>query len=211
MPSLLCVAVLVIAMCAPQHAQAKKKIVDIYELSLDDNLESPQPENERVADRIVEFQYEVAVGLKKQNLDVELMRDNQVIVVTFPASQLFAPNDTVLSQVGKSTLAPMVKFIKNPGLYKMLLVMHHDNTGSETYTFNLSRSRVNAVFDWIDETGSVDFVVPYALGDTDPLVNNNSVDNRKRNRRLEIYLVPEESLLQLAKKGKIDTRILKTK
>ena len=89
--------------------------------------------------------------------------------------------------------------------------MHHDNTGSETYTFNLSRSRVNAVFDWIDETGSVDFVVPYALGSTDPLVNNDSVENRKRNRRLEIYLVPEDALLQLAKKGKIDTKILKIK
>lgn len=211
MPSLLCAAMLVVAMCTPQHAQAKKKVVDIYELSLDDNLEYPEPDNERVANRIEEFQYEVAVGLKKQSLDVELMRNNQVIVVTFPASQLFAPNDTTLSQVGKSALAPMVKFIKNPGLYKMLLVMHHDNTGSETYTFNLSRSRVNAVFDWIDETGSVDFVVPYALGSTDPLVNNDSVENRKRNRRLEIYLVPEDALLQLAKKGKIDTKILKIK
>lgn len=211
LPSLLCAALLVIVVCAPQQALAKKKVVDIYELSLDDNLETPAPENERIAERIEEFQYEVAVTLKKQNLEVELMRDNQVIVVTYLASQMFAPNDTVLTQVGKSALAPMLKFIKNPGMYKVLLVMHNDNTGSDEYTFGLSRSRVNAVFDWFDEEGSVDFVVPYALGATDPIVDNNSIDNRKKNRRLEIYLVPEESLLALAKKGRIDTKLLKTK
>ena len=94
--------------------------------------------------------------------------------------------------------------LKNPGFYKMLLVMHSDNTGSPTYTLNLTRQRVNAVYDWFDENGSVDYVVPYALGETDPLVDNNSVENRKTNRRLEIYLVPEKTMLQQAKKGTIN-------
>jgi outer membrane protein OmpA-like peptidoglycan-associated protein len=88
--------------------------------------------------------------------------------------------------------------------------MHSDNTGSSAYTLNLTRQRVNAIFDWFDENGSVDYVVPYALGDTEPMVDNNivvdnnSVENRKRNRRLEIYLVPEKVMLQQAKKGRIN-------
>ena len=199
-------------MCMTHDAYAKKKkVVDIYELSLEDNLDSPEVDDERMASRIEDFQYAVAVGLKKQNLEVELTRDKQVVVVTFLASQLFGPNDTILTQVGKSALSPMLKFVKNPGMFKMLLVMHNDNTGSEEYCFNLSRSRVNAVYDWMDEMGNVDFVVPYALGSTDPMVDNNSMDNRKKNRRLEIYLVPEESLLILAKKGAIDTKLLNIK
>ena len=50
----------------------------------------------------------------------------------------------------------------------------------------------------------MDYVVPYALGETDPIVDNNSVENRKTNRRLEIYLVPEKTMLQQAKKGRIN-------
>lgn len=190
------------------NADAKKKVVDIYELTLDDNLETPVPETEKVAANVADFQYEIAVKLKKHDLDVELMRDNQVVVVTIPASNLFAPNDTTLSSTGKVKLKPLLPFVKNPGLYKLLLVMHSDDTGSSAYTNELTRRRVNSVFDWIEDNASVDFVVPYALGDTDPVVDNNSIENRKRNRRLEIYLVPEEAMMTLAKKGKISMNIL---
>lgn len=176
---------------------------DIYELSLDDNLLTPEIKNDKQADKIQDFQYDMAEAFSRSNYDVEVMRDNEVIVITIPASQLFEPNDTVVTKVGQELLKPFQRMLKTPGLYKILLVMHSDNTGSSAYTLNLTRQRVNAVFDWFDENGSVDYVVPYALGDTDPLVDNNSVENRKINRRLEIYLVPEKIMLQQAKKGRI--------
>ncbi|MBP3737643.1 MAG: OmpA family protein [Muribaculaceae bacterium] len=198
---LILAVLLSVLIAAPLQVEAKKKKVDIYELSLDDNLELPEITNDKQCDRIQDYQYQVAVALKKSNYDVELMRDEEVVVVTIPASQLFNANDTVLTSVGMSLLKPFVKFLKNPGFYKMLLVMHSDNTGSDKYTLNLTRDRVNAVFDWFDENASVDYVVPYALGDTDPVVDNNSMTNRKRNRRLEIYLVPEDGMIAQAKKG----------
>ena len=177
---------------------------DIYDLSLDENLILPEIKNDKQADKIQDFQLDMAVAFKKSNYDVEIMRDDEVIIVTIPASQLFDANDTVINKLGEERLKPFLRMIKNPGFYKMLLVMHSDNTGSEVYTLNLTRQRVNAVFDWFDENGSVDYVVPYALGDTDPIVDNNSVENRKRNRRLEIYLVPEKTMIQQAKKGVIN-------
>ena len=183
---------------------AKDHLDDIYEMSLDENLVTPEIKNDKQADKIQDFQYDMAVAFKKSNYDVEIMRDDEVIVVTIPASQLFEANDTVLTSLGDTQLRPFLRMIKNPGFYKLLLVMHSDNTGSSEYTLNLSRQRVNAVFDWFDENGSVDYVVPYALGETDPLVDNNSVENRKTNRRLEIFLVPEQTMLQQAKKGRIN-------
>ena len=189
-----------------------KEDYDIYELSLDENLETPEIKNDKQADKIQDFQYDMAVAFKKANYDVEIMRDDEVIVITIPASQLFAANDTVLTPIGEEQLKPFLRMIKNPGFYKMLLVMHSDNTGSEAYTLNLTRQRVNAIYDWFDENGSVDYVVPYALGETDPIVDNNSVEHRKRNRRLEIYLVPEKTMIQQAKKGVINiSRIAKDK
>ena len=195
--------VLTLLLAVPQTLNAKDND-DIYEMSLDENLLSPEIKNDKQAEKIRDYQYEIAVAFSRSNYDVEIMREDEVIVVTIPASQIFAPNDTVVSKVGEELLKPFLRMIKNPGFYKMLLVMHSDNTGSQEYTLNLTRQRVNAVYDWFDENGSVDYVVPYALGDTDPLVDNNSVEHRKTNRRLEIFLVPEKTMLQQAKKGNIN-------
>ena len=189
-----------------QQLAAKTDEVDIYELSLDENIATPEIRNDKQADRVQDYQYEMAVAFKKANFDVEVMRDDEVIVVTIPASLLFDANDTVLNKLGEAQLKPFLSMLTNPGFYKMLLVMHSDNTGSSAYTLNLTRQRVNAIFDWFEENGSVDYVVPYALGETDPIVDNNSVENRKLNRRLEIYLVPDKVMLQQAKEGKINIR-----
>ena len=198
------IALAIVAMVCSMSLDAKDHVEDIYDLSLDENLMTPEIKSDKQADRIQEHQYNMAVAFKKSNYEVEVMRDDEVIVITIPASQLFEPNDTVLSKLGEEQLKPFLRMVKNPGFYKMLLVMHSDNTGSSEYTLNLTRQRVNAIFDWFDENGSVDYVVPYALGETDPLVDNNSVENRKTNRRLEIFLVPEQTMLQQAKKGKIN-------
>ena len=188
----------------PQTLLARDHEEDIYELLLDENIELPEIKNDKMADKIQDFQYDMAVAFKKSNYEVETTRDGEVIVITIPASQLFDANDTVLNKLGEEVLKPFLRMVKNPGFYKLLLVMHSDNTGSSEYTLNLTRQRVNSIFDWFEENGSVDYVVPYALGETDPVVDNNSVENRKRNRRLEIYLVPEKTMLQQAKKGNIN-------
>ena len=195
---------LLMAMSWAQPLIAKVHVDDIYDMSLDENIMSPEIKNDKQADKIREFQYNMAVAFKQANYDVEIMRDDEVIVVTIPASQLFDPNDTVVNKLGEEQLKPFLRMLTNPGFYKMLLVMHSDNTGSSEYTLNLTRQRVNAIFDWFDENGSVDYVVPYALGETDPVVDNNSVENRKTNRRLEIFLIPEQVMLQQAKKGRIN-------
>lgn len=199
---LLTVAVMFLTCPLTLHARDHEE--DIYELLLDENIELPEIKNDKMADKIQDFQYDMAVAFKKSNYDVETTRDGEVIVVTIPASQLFDANDTLLNKLGEEVLKPFLRMVKNPGFYKLLLVMHSDNTGSSEYTLNLTRQRVNAIFDWFEENGSVDYVVPYALGETDPAVDNNSVENRKRNRRLEIYLVPEKTMLQQAKKGNIN-------
>ena len=176
--------------------------VDIYDLSLDQNLDVPAVPDKH-AERVTDFQYQMAVKLAKQGFETELMRDGEVIVVTIQAATLFEPNDTVLSTVGKNALKPLLDLLKPAGFYKLMLVMHADNTGSPRYAKRLTSARVNAVYDWMDEKGSVDFVVPYAMGNEDPIDDNGSMEGRRHNRRLEVYIIPEEGMLNKAKKGKI--------
>ena len=181
--------------------RTKKQSIDIYDLSIDDNI--AMPELEKQAEVIKKFQYNQAIALQKNKQNVEMTRDGEVIIITIPAGQLFTPNDTVLSDLGKQSIEPFLRYLKTEGMYKMLLVMHHDNTGSDRYILNLTKARVNAVYDWISKNASVEYVVPYALGSIEPLVENNSVANRKFNRRLEIYLVPEVGMIKAAKKKNI--------
>ena len=192
------------------YLQGNAKKIDIYELSLDQNLATPEIKN-KLKDAVQDFQYKQAVELIKQNYEVELTRDNEVIIVTIPAERLFASNDTVLAATGPAALKPMLRYLKNPGFYKLLLVMHSDDTGSKAYTVRLTRSRVNAVFDWFDANGDVDYIVPYALGSNDPLNANDSMEKRRKNRRLEIYIVPNDVMLEQAKRGAININIIKKK
>lgn len=196
--------VILLGMCVVVPAQAARKVVDIYELSLDDNLRTPEIKNDKMSDLIQDYQYDQAVSLIKQSYEVELMRNNEVLVVTVPAERLFADNDTSLLPSATSVLMPFERLLRTPGFYKLLLVMHSDNTGSAKYLVQLTRSRVNSVYNWFDANGSVDFVVPYALGGTEPVNDNNSMTNRRRNRRLEIYIVPCDVMLKQAKNGSVD-------
>lgn len=201
---IIAMAVAAMAVCsfsADAKEKTKKQNIDIYDLSIDDNI--AMPELEKQAEIIKKFQYNQAIALQKNKQNVEMTRDGEVIIITIPAGQLFAPNDTVLSDMGKKSIEPFLGYLKSEGLYKMLLVMHHDNTGSDRYILNLTKARVNAIYDWISKNASVEYVVPYALGSIEPLVENNSVANRKFNRRLEIYLVPEVGMIKAAKKKNI--------
>ena len=46
-------------------------------------------------------------------------------------------------------------------------------------------------------------VIPYGIGFDEPLFDNHSIVNRSRNRRIEIYIIPTQQLIDMAKKGVI--------
>lgn len=140
----------------------------------------------------------------KGGWNVEFFRNKEVLLVTIEADKLFAPNDTVLRHNAGEYLKPLTRYLKDPEMYRVLLVMHTDNTGSEQYRDNLTVKRVESVFDWFDRQGvDTNYLFDYALSDDMPLVPNNSMNNRARNRRLEVYLMPGKKMLEQAKKGRI--------
>ena len=136
---------------------------------------------------------------------IELLRNREGLVITIPARLLFAPNDTELKESASKYLTPIKRYLKEPDLYRVMLAMHTDNTGSDQYREELTADRVDAVYEWFEEHGSpTQYLFPYALGDDMPRVPNTSMADRDTNRRLEIYLVPGEKMLNMAKKGRIE-------
>lgn len=135
---------------------------------------------------------------------VEAFRNKEVLLITIPAHLLFDPNATELKSGAQEYLAPIKRYLKDPDMFRVMLVMHTDNTGSDEYRDRLTLERVNSVFDWFEDSGAnTKYLFSYALGDEMPLKPNDSMENRRQNRRLEIYLVPGTKMVQQAQKGRI--------
>lgn len=188
-------------------ANAKTDPTALYDLSIEANL--AQPKCGKQAKDISDFQNKQAKIIKEAGYITEMMRKREVIIVTVPAADLFAPNDTALTKEGESKLKPFVPMLSTADFYRMLLVMHTDNTGSREYTDELSRARVEQILDYFEgHAKETDYVIPYAVGSERPIKENNSVENRAYNRRLEIFLVPGERMLDAAKEGALSSKRL---
>ncbi len=183
--------------------KVQQQLPDATELSLDENVASPEvpvKQKELVKSHITALAKKLA---KRKTEKIETMRDGEVIVATIATDLLFAPNDTVLMPRAKELLRQYANLTQK-GLYKILLVVHTDDTGSDEYTDWLSEMRVEAVYQEMTANKPQESIVlPYALGSSEPLVPNNSRANRALNRRLEIFIVPDQKMINLAKSNKL--------
>lgn len=186
------------------------RIEKLDDLSFTEMINSVVPD-EKSAALIRKFQEKEArdkilknYGMKRNGTNVENFRNKEVLLLTIPAHKLFAPNETTLRKEAAALLSPVKRYLKDPDMYRVLLVMHTDNTGSEEYRETITEERCNAVFDWFENEGvDTRYLFSYAYADELPLKENNSMANRDINRRLEIYLVPGQKMLDQAKKGRI--------
>lgn len=203
-----------IALCgvsamAQNTAASTQRIDALDDLSFVEMLNSPELGSQ--AEKISKFQMKEGQSVllknnkyKNKEVNVEMTRNKEVLLVTIPADLLFGPNEIVLADGAGAYLEPIKRYLKQPDMYRVLLAMHTDNTGSPQYRDQLTEERVDAIFDYF-ENGNVDtrYLFSYALSDDLPLVENDSFEKRKKNRRLEIYLVPGEKMIEQAKKGRI--------
>lgn len=194
-------------------ASAENKVAkteNLDELSFTEMLNSV-PLDAKSADLIRKFQDKEGRNRlhareynSKNSSTVETYRNKEVLVITIPASRLFMPNETSLRTDVAEILSPIKRYLKEPDMYRVLLVMHTDNTGSEKYREDITEQRSTAVFDWFLHQGvDTSYLFSYAYADDMPLTPNTSMENREKNRRLEIYLVPGKKMLEQAKKGRI--------
>jgi outer membrane protein OmpA-like peptidoglycan-associated protein len=198
-------------MYAATPADTSTRLAELDDMTFVEMLNSVHFDNKDASDLVQKFQAkEGQTRLRNgkytssSTCNVEACRNKEVLVITIPADILFAPNDTELKVGANEYLQPIKRYLRTPDMYRVLLVMHTDNTGSEQYRDELTQSRVDAVFDWFDDSeADTRYLFPYAFGDEMPIVQNTSMDNRAKNRRLEIYLVPGQKMLEQAKKGRI--------
>ncbi len=138
---------------------------------------------------------------------VDLMREDEVFIATIPTDELFMPNDSMLVDNAEARLRPIIDLMKDPFMYKIVLAIHTDNTGSNKYCEYLSTTRMNSIYDLMLEeidNGVLSedlIIIPFAMGSSRPIVPNDTRMHRSENRRLEIYFIPGPKLIEMAKQG----------
>jgi OmpA-OmpF porin, OOP family len=104
----------------------------------------------------------------------------------------------VVFEVDKSTLLPesvgelqeLKAFLQENQHLIIFLTGHTDNTHTPAYNRQLSEDRVLAVKNWLVENGiRPDRLRTKGYGDTQPIADNQTVEGRQRNRRVEFSVL----------------------
>lgn len=176
------------------------------DLDFDRNLELPEVPS-KLSSSIQKEIRKTAENYQGIGSNVDLMRNGEVMIVTIPTDRLFLPNDTILSSDASSLLNPLLKPITDPFLFKLVIAVHTDDTGSDFYRNELSTARLNSIYDWFInkiDAGEIDeslVIIPFAMGSEMPITDNDSRKHRSENRRLEVYYIPGPKMLEMASKG----------
>ncbi len=201
---ILTAAAMTLATAAEAKSSLDKYHEEIVDMSVEENLMSPEVPK-KLTNSVKNAQIAMARHLKKKGMQVETARDGLVVVVTLSSDNLFLPNDTTLSPLAPKTLDQFNHYLKTPDLYKILVVAHSDDTGTEEYLNSLTAARADAVVRYFNGKGlPTDGVVPYGFGTDEPVATNISRRGRATNRRIELYFIPGPEMLSLARNQKLN-------
>jgi outer membrane protein OmpA-like peptidoglycan-associated protein len=173
------------------------------DMTIEENIATPVVPN-KASNAIIRHMDRIGKTFTKHGLEVKMARKGEVVDVIIPCEELFNPNETELKGDAHKLLSAFNALVKLPTLYKILVVVHSDDTGDEAYSETLTEARSNAIDDYFENAfGEGINLIPYGVGFDEPRDSNNSIAGRNANRRVEIYIIPEKQTVEMAKSGKL--------
>jgi outer membrane protein OmpA-like peptidoglycan-associated protein len=125
------------------------------------------------------------------------------IVVTFDENSgvYFDTNKSNINTKSQETLKKLSGVFKEFIDTKILVVGHTDNTGKDEYNMSLSEKRAKSVTTYLINEGVYQnrFETLW-YGETQPKHDNSTVEGRAKNRRVNVAIVPNEKMVEDAKK-----------
>ncbi len=185
------------APCVTAAGQSEEQ--DVLEYSLDQNIATPEVPKKAKA-YVKTAMDQLRRYMLKSGFATEMLRDGEVVELTVPCSDLFGAGAVELKPTAGERLRPLGIVVREPKKYKVLVAVHTDDTGDEVYADSISAARANAIDDYLWQLAGTDDtnVVPYGIGKDEPRVPNTTRVNRAVNRRVEIFIIPDRKLFELA-------------
>jgi outer membrane protein OmpA-like peptidoglycan-associated protein len=133
---------------------------------------------------------------------VESTNNGQAIKVTFDSGILFATNSSTLNASSRTALTQFANSLKtNPDTY-VEIYGHTDSTGNDKINIPLSEQRAGSVEKFLESQGVTAARMAFTgLGSSQPVADNATVSGRQQNRRVEVYILPNEKMIQEAQAG----------
>ena len=134
----------------------------------------------------------------------EVERVGEVIKVTFESGLLFATNKSDLNTTSRNSLTQFAQSLKSNPDTEVLIEGHTDNTGTDAINNPLSERRAQSVADFLATQGvSRSRMITRGYGSTQPIADNSSVDGRSKNRRVEVAIYANQSMIDAAHSGNL--------
>jgi outer membrane protein OmpA-like peptidoglycan-associated protein len=112
--------------------------------------------------------------------------------LTLASEVLFDFNKSLIKPAGAQALAPVVQALRDQPTLRAELVGHTDSVGSDQYNQRLSLRRAEAVRNHLVSQGiNPARITVDGMGESQPVVPNDTEANRAKNRRVEITLRPQ--------------------
>lgn len=126
----------------------------------------------------------------------------QAIKVTFESGILFQTNKSDLSSASQASLTKFATSLKNnPDTY-VNIYGHTDNTGTHEYNQTLSQARAQSVATYLQNLGvAASRMTTEGFSYDQPVADNNTAEGRAQNRRVEVYIIANEAMIQKAEAG----------
>lgn len=126
-------------------------------------------------------------------------RVDQGIVVTFDENSgvHFATEKYNINPTAQQNLDKLAGIFKEYPDTNLLVVGHTDNTGNDSYNMTLSKNRANSVTDYLKNVKGISSsrLTTHWFGEEQPIADNATEAGRAKNRRVNIAIVPNETMV----------------
>ena len=120
---------------------------------------------------------------------------NNYVKITFRESMMFPTNSDKLTASARYKVRKMIGVLRNYPSTIIQVVGHTDNRGSHSYNQKLSERRALSVARTIKNSGIPNRVYKKGCSYDKPIVPNSDEKNMALNRRVEIFLYPNENFV----------------
>ncbi len=117
--------------------------------------------------------------------------DSDGCVLSVDLHVKFQFDSSKLTKQSHSNIMDFANFMNDYQDYKATIEGHTDSIGSKSYNTILSQKRANIVSQYIIDEGKVDAsrLSVAGKGESEPLVSNDTKENRAKNRRTQAHLI----------------------
>jgi len=131
---------------------------------------------------------------KDSTKELIVSNTDKFVKIMFRDPMMFATNSSVPTTSAAAEIRQMIPALQNPQYANTIIqvVGHTDSRGSYAYNQQLSESRASSVANTIHSGGISNAVYAKGCSFAKPVAPNTSTSNMALNRRVEIYLYPNQ-------------------